>query len=396
MILRSGLRRLFKMMMMSAALGMLTGCIPRRAAIPGYYRIVSIDSQYFELPPNTSSGNGSHLTIPITLSINGISHAQPEQNCSIHGRWFSFYHSITGKDVRWFANTPSADAWAESGGSVDMGAEWETFLRELAILQDKGCFASADAATWIKTQIAERMPLPADSALLYRYSFGPGGYVDLAPGMQLQIERVLLLSDAGGQQGNAKSQGPLTTTYNLVRSSDNGVQLKLIRGGEKDPRLNGFSMKWPDRILAINFKTSTWLRLMLQSVVISGDIKRPAILLGGSDLARLNAATDELVSDPRASCNNIRVPQVFCTEFNGSVAVSPKVGIVVNHRRVYVPVGSKLWSVLPRMSNSSKSTMLKSLRVQRKFANGYVDVRFDDNVEHISQLTLVGGDKISW
>lgn len=337
------------------------------------------------------------MTIPIVLIGSSKATNHPQWNeCSINGRWFSFYPASADKGVRWFAKTPSADAWAQSGGFVDMSAEWEEFLRRLTALQHQHCFASNDDVSLIKAQIAERMTLPVDGGLLYRYSFGPGGYVDLVPGMDLQIERVLRSTKTDGKQGGATRSVAIMTTYQIVRNSDYGVQLKLARGGQKRLHVGSSSTEYSDDTLAARFKTSTHLRLMLESVVVSGNIKRPAILLGGSYIEPLRAATAQLESKPKASCTDIKVFQVTCVEFNGNTAVSPKFSVFVNHRLVYVPVGSKLWLVLPRMSFSSKSTLLKKLKVQRRFEKRYVDIRFDGKVGSAEQLTLFEGDKISW
>ena len=109
-------------------------------------------------------------------------------DCSIKGSWFSFGRS-SGKVAYWIAKTPSASAWEASAGAVDMKEEWRSFENALYGLQQKQCFASVDEYLHVKQRIATSLSAPVEDSLFYRYSYGPGGYVDMAPKMQLRIER---------------------------------------------------------------------------------------------------------------------------------------------------------------------------------------------------------------
>ena len=260
MNLRNEVRPLFQFMLLAAALTTLTACMPHHISTAGMYKLVAIDSQNFVLPPDISAGRDTHLTIPVDIARSAIPHDHPDGSvCSVHGQWFSFYPTSTGDRVQWFAETPSAKAWAQSGGSVDMNAEWAAFLRALGELQKKGCFVSEDALRPIEFQIASRMVLPDDDALLYLYAFGAGGYVDLAAGMQFQVERVLRQPEIDPQTHRPKNLNDprgldeLISVYDVVRASESGIRLRLIRNKEPDTLLDKSVTQYPDRTLAHQF-----------------------------------------------------------------------------------------------------------------------------------------------
>lgn len=403
MNLRSHARPLVQLTLLAAALVALTGCMPRHVTTAGTFKLVSIDSQDFVLPPDISAAGSTHLTIPISVQRSAIPHNHPDGSaCSIHGSWFSFYPTSTGDRVQWFAETPSANAWAQSGGSVDMNAEWAAFLHALAGLQQKGCFVSENALRPIEDQIASRMVLPDDDALLYHYAFGAGGYLDLDAGMQLQVERVLRQPEIDPQThrpmnlNDPKGLDELISVYNVVSASDSGIKLRLLRNKQPDTQLDKSTTQFPDRTLAQQFSANSHLRLLLHGVENSGNISHPAFLLGSSDTAQLAAATTRLMAAPQPACGSIADLHLTCAEFSGTVSVSPRLSVFINRQRVYVPVGTRLRMELPHAPHSWQTTTPATLTVQRKFENQYVNVRSDGDLESLTQLTLLQDDKISW
>jgi hypothetical protein len=70
--------------------------------------------------------------------------------------------------------------------------------------------------------------------------------------------------------------------------------------------------------------------------------------------------------------------------------------VFVNRRRTYVPIGTRLWRILPHTAKSQQTTLMRSLRVQRSFEGKPIDVQFPSNFEAVSQLLVFGGDRISW
>lgn len=355
-----------------------------------FYKLVDIDSQYFLLPPS-STDTESHQTIQIPFGTHERSTIS-EKDCSIHGTWFSLYPAAE----HWTGETPIAKRWEESGGTVDMKAEWSKFLAELSARQQQHCFASADELASIKRTMIESMAMPADESLFYRYSYGPGGYVDLIPGMELKIERNLFADAAGGQQNTGNYRGTITTYYSVFQNESNSSQLKLIRQEGDYKKLSASVANLPDTTLAAKFETSSHLRLLLQSLAVTADIKSPAVLLGSRDTDILNEATRTFVNDPKMSCNRLGQPQLTCVDFDGIVTVSPMLKIAVNRHATYVPLGSRVWIVFPASARIPRSDLLKTLRIRRLYEGKYIDVQFARNEQDVGQILLFEGDEISW
>jgi hypothetical protein len=381
--------------MVTAALFGCLGCAVHRSSSREFYKLVDIDSQYFLLPPERSEAQEAHQTIQISRG-GPQGHRLPGSGCSIHGQWFSLYPAQVHGTAYWNAETPSTRVWEQSGGSVDMKVEWNKFLKELSSLTQEECFASVDELASIRQRIIESMATPADDSLFYRYSYGPGGYVDLIPGMELRIERNLFAAGAGGPQDRGNYQGTITTSYGLVQNADREFRLKLLRREGDYKKFSASVDGLPDTTLAAKFQASSHLRLLLQSLAVSADVKSPAVLLGSQDTARLDEATRAFVSNPRMSCSDLKDAAVTCVDFDGVVTVSPMLQVVVNRRTTYVPLGSRIWFVFPHSSNNSNADILKTMRMRRIYQGRYVDVQFARNEQDMGQILLFEGDEISW
>ncbi len=151
-----------------------------------------------------------------------------------------------------------------------------------------------------------------------------------------------------------------------------------------------------DVSLATEFAAAPRLRLFLEDLVVSGNDKSPAMLIGAPIAQDLNDATQAIESDPSISCEALLRWHVTCAFFPGLVTVSPMLQIVVNGSSTYVPIGSRLWAVIPQTTNAQQPAVMRTLRVRRWFDNKTVDVRFAPNPDGISQLFLFGGDQITW
>jgi hypothetical protein len=271
-----------------------------------------------------------------------------------------------------------------------MRLEWEKFLQETSGLVQARCFAPGIDFLAVKRKIVEGMSMPADDALLYRYSFGQGGYVDLAPGMELRIERNIPAEKAGS------SLRTITTSYGFSSTSGNNTQINFLRSLEgSKPTIAGTST-FPDATLATTFHATPHLRLILQRLTVAADTNSPAILLGGADMAALDEATHEAVDDPKLLCEGLRKYAVTCVDFNGLVTVSPVLNVKVNGHLTYVPLGSKVVYVFSLTPDRSSSEPAKTLKIRREFDNHYRDLQFHHDEQDYSQILLFGGDEISW
>jgi hypothetical protein len=373
-------KRIFFHVAMTVLSATLGGCAVHQSR--SAYRLDEINSEYFLLTPDASTSQGDHQTLQISRAPNS-----GNVDCSIKGPWFSLYP--VQEQNSWTIETPAAPAWQQSGGKVDVKDEWQNFEAALYTLQQRHCFSSPDEYLSMKQRIAQSLSAPAGDSLYYRYAYGPGGYVDLAPAMQLRIERDFFgLSTA--------YRGTLITYYDVTANAESEIKLRFLRIDKKSfsaaPDANP-----PDATLVARFAAASRLRFFLQDLVISGNAKTPAILIGATNAGDLNAVTQKIEADPKVACADLLLWKVTCAFFDGTVTVSPMIQVVLNGAPTYVPIGSKLWFVIPHtMNGTQQAALVRTLRLARSFQGKAIEVQFAHNEDAISQLLLVGGDKISW
>lgn len=276
-----------------------------------------------------------------------------------------------------------------------MKEQWQSFEQALYGLQLKKCFASMNEYLSVKERIAASVSAPATDTLFYRYGYGPGGYVDLAPGMQLQIERDFFGTHTADQPPLTNYRGTTITYYEVSGTIESGTRLEFLRTEKRSVGSTAPDVVAADVTLATDFAAASRLRLFLEDLVVAGDAKSPAILIGARTTQELNDAAQAIASDPRISCEGLQRLQVTCALFDGIVTVSPMLRVAVNGSSTYVPIGSRLWFVLPPMIDQ-QSALIQTIRVKRSFDSRPVDVHFVHDTEGLSQLLLFGGDKISW
>ncbi len=370
-----------RLVLVAVLLAACTGCGLRQSS--SAYRLGEINSQYFLLSPDAAASLQDRQTLRISRKD------ENQKDCSIKGTWFSFYPA-SGNKPQWIAESPSAAAWERSSGAVDMMDQWQTFETALYGLQQRQCFASLDEYLSTKQRIVASLSPPAGDTLYYRYGFGPGGYVDLAPGMQLRIER-----DFFGTR-STDYQGTTITNYEISGKDESGTAIKFLR---VEKRSAGSASPVPasaDVALAARFATDPHLRLFLLNLVVSANAKAPAILIGASSKEDLDGPTQAIESDPAISCSGLQRWPVTCALFDGSVTVSPLLEVFVSGAPTYIPIGSRLWAVLPEQTKPQRATLMRTLRLRRRFQGKLVDVKFVPDSNTLSQLLLVGGDRISW
>jgi hypothetical protein len=370
-----------KLVLVAVLLAACTGCALRQSS--NNYRLGEINSQYFLLSPDAAASQHDRQVLAISRK------AGNQKDCSIKGPWFSFYPASGGKP-QWIAETPSAAAWERSSGTIDMMDQWRSFEEAVYRLQQRQCFASLDEYLSAKQRIAASLSAPAGDTLYYRYGFGPGGYVDLAPGMQLRIER-----DFFGTH-STDYQGTTITNYKISGNDESGTAIKFLHVEKRTAGSTTPVTTSSDAGLATRFATVPRLRLFLLNLVVSANAKAPAILIGASTKEDLNAPTQAIESDSSVSCSTLQRWPIKCALFDGSVTVSPMLEVFVNGAPTYIPIGYRLWAVLPHLTDVQQATLMRTLRLHRRFQGKLVDVKFIPDSNTLSQLLLFGGDRISW
>lgn len=372
----------------------LIGCAIRHPSPQDVYRLTEIDSQVFLIAPAVTATHRKNQTIRLAVETTpAVQQQLNKKDCSVRGQWFSIRLQTSGNTLYWVAETPSAETWQKSDGDIDLKGKWKTFLDQLAGLQQTGCFASAKEYLSIRNRLAESLSLPADDVLYYRYAYGPGGYVDLSDGMELRIERNIT---HGNQNDLSNPLDTIVTSYAVARDSNSEIQLKPIRGRDSSKEVLAGNTPYPDARLATQLIGVDHIRLFLQGLVISGNIKNLAILLGSSSPHGMQTATEIILNNPRATCDNLTGLPVTCVAFHGLVTVSPMIHITVNGHSRYVPIGVKVSYVLPLSHTSHRTTTVSSLRVRRLYDGRYVQVEFAPDQQDLGELLLCQGDKVSW
>jgi hypothetical protein len=382
------MRQILFVAVVPSLLAACTGCALRRPQ-SGYF-LSKINSQYFLLSPDAGTAQADHQTIRIPTPQGG----EASLDRSIKGSWFSFRRS-SGKRDDWIADTPSAAAWEASAGAIDMKEEWRSFEKALDRLQQKQCFASVNEYLHVKQRIVASLSAPVEDTLFYRYSYGPGGYVDMASKMQLRIEHDFF-DPRSSSRTPSEYRGTTLTYYDVLGSAEFGTSLKFLRVEKRSAGSAAFGSNSSDAALATEFAATRRQRLFLQDLAVSGNAKTPAILIGGALDQDLDGATQAIENDPGISCKAFLSWQVTCALFDGVVTVSPMLEVFINSARTYVPIGTKLQFVLPHVAPSQRATLMRTLRVERSFQGKVARVQLPADLEAVSQLLLFAQDRISW
>ena len=100
--------------------------------------------------------------------------------------------------------------------------------------------------------------------------------------MQLRIERDFFSSHSSGQPRPADYQGTTITNYEISGNAESGTALKLLGVEKRSTTLTTLGSTSSDATLATQFAAAPRLRLFLLNLVVSDNVKNPAILIGAS------------------------------------------------------------------------------------------------------------------
>ncbi len=138
--------------------------------------------------PSTPGGDFQEYQFELT-GKESLTNPLRAGDCTVKGTIFSIAPAKSSNPNLWVITSLNVEGWKRRSDSTDVQSEWMRFARQVLALQRSGCFPKDETPQELLKQISEAIPLPASEALLYSYSFGRSGFVDLVPGMQLVIER---------------------------------------------------------------------------------------------------------------------------------------------------------------------------------------------------------------
>jgi len=376
------------------ALMFCSGCLQHRiSSLDGYSiddkggvpMLVPVASQYVD--------SAEFQTVMVTLpAAPSEAKLRVRDDCAIQGSVFSM-HSGTSSDNRsWAVRSPSTSGWDTLSAEIDIDAQWRLFIRELAHMVDRGCFPSGLTAQSIRTAIAKRIPLPTSEVPIFMYSDQGERFVNLAPGMEIRIQRVLsTVSSANSGAGN--SVQIQTAIYDVVSRHESGVRLRRNRRPDKPEKPSPGAQDRQFLTLDERFDPTPVLRLFLQGFSPK-ESESGAILIGTSDATQLDVLTDLIRQRDPVAC--ISSPGAVCVDLpDGSVSLFSIVWI--NGRRTTCPFGTSLASLLFLLPPPKQAEALESVQVIRQLSLGiYARIRITRTVEDARKLLLLPGDRIVW
>jgi hypothetical protein len=361
---------------------LLFGCHRRASSSPiGQYWLKENSSLTLLMPPGFEPSAGKTQISELSLGAfpNNFSPEEIIARCSIHGPLFGLAPSRDQR--RWTFQFPSAEGWSAPSAYESAGSEWTSFLQQLAERSSLGCFGKDARLSAIQDRLVAAMPFPADEALIFYYSLGSFGLVDLHPGMQIKIESSSIV--AGRITGSDKA---LLTVQDRSPVGASLVQ----RGSRRHPR--GHADAIASNVLKM-FAEYPFLRLILAQETPGTNQKRPAMLIG----ARTRDASDELAGkimrDGEREC--VQDLETACLIFSdGTVSLLSTV-TVNGHATLYAP-GETLSQVIGAIRPTMYERAMQTVTVERPYLGSYATIRFDRKRSEMSKLILINGDRISW
>jgi hypothetical protein len=368
------------------------GCAARRAPLAQPYRLLGIGGADFLLPPDFSPKEKQAVTTEVLLGE--LSKGRPagqQPGCSIRGRWFSLIRDK--KSNGWVAALPAPDAWHSNDFVADIREEWGRFSDEIYDLDSEGCIGPEGyekATDWIR----QSMPAPAQLASFFRDPLNDRGFVALRPDTRLFIERSLFRPP--GAETVANYAGEMKVYYSIAqeRGGEIGLKLHKIRRSAHLPRK--LQEVVPDATLAHHFGRAGAIRLFLLTRYIPPNLKRTALLIGVQNPADMVAVSRKIEKQPKIPCNNLAEAGIACASFDGEVSASVELGVTVNGKEKFVPLGSTVNSILTSLSPNERAEALATLNLRRIFHGKLHSVEFHRNDPEVPKLALVAGDRISW
>jgi hypothetical protein len=361
---------------------LLFGCHRRASPAPiGQYWLKENSSLTLLMPPALQPSAGKTQISELSLGgfPNNFSTEEIIARCSIHGLLFGL--ALSPGHRRWTFQFPSVEGWSAPSAYESAGNEWTSFLQQLAERSSLGCFGRDAPLSVIQDRLVAAMPFPADEALIFYYSLGSFGLVDLHPGMQIKIESSSAV--AGRIIGSDKAL--------LTIQDRSPVGVSLVQSGSSR-HSRGHVGAIASNVLKM-FAEYPFLRLILAQETPGTNQKRPAMLLG----ARTRNASDELAGkimrDGEREC--VQDLETACFIFSdGTVSLLSTV-TVNGHATLYAP-GETLSQVVGSIRPTMYKRAMQTVTVERPYLGSYATIRFDRKRSEMSKLILINGDRISW
>jgi hypothetical protein len=343
--------------------------------------------------PSTTDNDFQEYQLELT-GDEALANPLEAPNCTVKGTFFSLAPAKSSSKL-WVITSLNVQGWQRHSDSIDVQSEWMRFAREVLALQRSGCFPRGQSPQAVLRQISEAIPLPASEELLYGYSFGRSGFVDLVPGMQLVIERAWFETRARVRVP-ASGTNEFSERLAVVRRHPSGSALRLLgivsRGlGKTLDHETDSPRSVPDR-----FAASSLLRLMVLTLT-SDNTRRSPVLLGSTETLEIWDASDRIVAGTLTGCPPSSSSGLQCMFFDKDSAVSVLISVWINGRHFYHPLSTTLGSLIGRLPESEVNRALATVSIDRPLiVGGYARVNFPHDRDGAGKVILLNGDRLTW
>jgi hypothetical protein len=318
-----------------------------------------------------------------------------EGNCAVKEDFFSFAPAKSSSPKLWVVTSLTVKGWEHRGDTIDIESEWRRFAHEVLTLQRSGCIPKDESPQAVLRQISQVIPVPASEELLYCYSLGRSGFVDLVPGMQLVIERASFRTNEG-KSVPAGTADAFSERLAVVERPPSGFALRLASRVSRGLGKTLDSAADSPRSVPGRFAASSSLRLMLLTLR-NDDSRRLPVLLGSREPFEIWDVSDRIVSGTLTACPPSTSSALECQFFDKDWAVSVLMSVWVNGHLAYHPLGTTVGSLLGRLPEDEKNRALASVSLERPLGGGgYARVNFPLDLEGASKIILLNGDRLNW
>jgi hypothetical protein len=374
------LKRLSSGVMLFALVG-TTGCVHRQ---PMTYRLVKADASQVLLPPRVSKADLAQRTFRAdVLAGSGKCQTLPgSPGIQMHRHRIQVTVSrelLVRQPTGWLS-------------------EWT------AGMESQGCIAPGEGPK-LAEQIAEALPLDMNQAIRLLYS----NQLDITPQMRIQVVSPILkegstlkdpILEKEETSGNGNSIGlVIKSTANLlgyetamytVQPKAGGMGASIVPlyadrhiGDQTERRAEG----------AINYFRFPGNAAFFRVFYEAEQTEYAALVIAAATRAELDRRTKILEQGP-VSC--VTLNNELCASVPKQVAINGLIPITVNGSQAWVVWGTSVGGVLRAAGPRNTNLPLRTLAVSKPYGGKLRSVEFDPASPAILNLTLTGGEEISW
>jgi hypothetical protein len=369
----------------------LAGCASRKpvSSISPSYRLESVDGGSLLLSPNIPVPQSPDA--PISLTLDGKRDASADRStCTASEGTFRMEQEPHNPHIRIVLPPPKEWLFGfQNSSSAEENYTIESlyaFLGDVDRAEGAGCFAATNdqARDYILQSIPTR---PSDSLFnAYGYRLERSG-VNLKPNLRLKVERAYF---RGGEDSVRNYLGVSDVLFDVTTDAGRMLRFQQVHAIQYSPgSLAQTDHEGSHDLAILDLEAQTHYRVLFYTHQVPTDRNFAAAIIGTNDPARLDQFELAMRADASPSCESSNHDGLECLEFRGFVTVSVQVPVQLNGKTQFVDWGTKVKGVVPVKGR-------KSFKMQRRFADAYYDLRFKRGDDSILDLTLVGGDRLTW